>query len=62
MQMPTAHRATSRGNQPANIWLEFAVSLATTLLVVGGAYAVLGLMPAALILSFAIAIGLVFGI
>ncbi len=62
MQVPIEHRATPRGPQPANPWLEFGATLAATLLVVGGAYALLGLMPAALILGFALAIALAFGI
>lgn len=62
MQMPVEHRAVTRGPQFANPWLEFGATLAATLLVVGGAYTVLGLMPAALILGFALAITLAFGI
>ncbi|HMM43801.1 MAG TPA: hypothetical protein PKA95_18050 [Thermomicrobiales bacterium] len=62
MQMPIEHRATPRGRQPANVWLEFGTTLAATLLVVGAAYAFLGLMPAALILGFALALALVFGV
>ncbi len=62
MQMPIERRATPRGRQPANAWLEFGTSLATTLLVVAGAYAILGLMPAALIFGFVLALALVFGV
>lgn len=59
MQMPMEHRATPRGPHLA---MEFGATLAATLLVVGGAYTMLGLMPAALILGFALALALVFGI
>lgn len=62
MQMPAEHRAMARGPQTVNPWLEFGATLATTVLVVGGAYTFLGLMPAALILGFVLAITLAFGI
>ena len=62
MQIPVESRRIPSERRVPNALLEFGVTLCGTVLIAGAAYTALGLMAAALVLGFILALALLFAV